>query len=285
MSRGTPPDQPGPDPGTTEIGLRASIAALVLGVVLALVVAKVVELVGIGGDLASQAAGAASGAAPLLVDGFRRRRLINRRLPRASLTRVRFGRPGILVGSLFGFALLGVETVTGPYLGLMTRHIVQASAGTDRGWRNGLVWAYGLLLLPIVAVATILLARAAAHRMLSHKRQWIWFGAAIYSAVRIGMVIIGHLQLQGVGVIGLVISALIAGGFLGALSMIGVWLADRTQPAFLAAAFFNQLTPDDQQAALALLANNDDDPGNDMPVTPLHPRDRGPAAGGGSSAT
>lgn len=279
MSRGTPADEAGHDSrAATESDLRSSIVALVLGIILALVVAKLVGLIGIGGDLASQAAGAASGAAPLLVDGFRRRRAVNRRLPRVSLSRVRFGRPGILVGSLFGFALLGIDTLIGPYLGLMTRRMLRAATGSDHGWVDGLIWAEGFVQVPVVCWLTIWLARAAAHRMLTNKKRWIWFGIALYVAVRLGMVIVAPPQVPGLGPAGWVVSALVLGALLGGLSMIGVRLADRTQPAFVAAAFFNQLTADDQQAALALLANNDDDPSNDMPVTPLHPRHPGPHA-------
>lgn len=270
----------GDDHRPAESSLRSSVAALVLGIVLALVVAKLVGLIGIGSDLASQAAGAASGAAPLLIDGVRRRRAVDRRLPRVSLTRVRFGRPGILVGSLFGFAVLGIDTVIGPYLGLMTRQALHSAVGSDHGWRQGLIWVEIFAQVPLVCWLTIWLAREAAHRMISHPKRWIWFGIAIYVAVRIGMVIIARPQLNGLGTFGWVISALLLGGVLGALSMIGAWWAARTQPAYLAAAFFNQLTPDDQQAALALLANNDDDPTNDMDIAPLRPRTgRHPAAG------
>lgn len=75
-----------------DTNLRSSVAALALGVVLAITVAKLVSLIGIGGELASQAAGAASGAAPLLIDGLRQHRAITRLLPRVSMNHC--GPPG-----------------------------------------------------------------------------------------------------------------------------------------------------------------------------------------------
>jgi len=266
----TPPTPPPHIP--RDDGLRSSIAALVLGVVLALVISKVVSVIGVGGELASQAAGAASGAAPLLIDGMRRRRAINRLLPRVSLNHVRFGRPPILVASVFGFVLLLIDTLIGPYLGFMTRRILIQATGSDDGYVRPFLWAVGLIQVPLVIMITIGLSTAAAHRMTHHKVRWIWFGITIYVAVRIAMVLIGEVSLGGAGPVAFVASAIFLGGLLGGLSMIGVAIAKRTQAAFTAAAFFNRLSTDDQQAALALLANNDDDPHNDMAVEPMRPR-------------
>ncbi len=250
------------------------MAALLLGVVLAVGISKVVSLIGIGGDLASQAAGAASGAAPLLIDGMRRRRAINSLLPRVSLDHVRFGRPPLLVASVFGFALLMIDTLIGPYLGFMTRRILTQATGSTDGYVRALLWAVGLIQVPLVAVITVGLATAAAHRMTHHKVRWIWFGISIYVVVRIAMVVFGNIELEGVGTAAFVASAIFLGAVLGGLSMIGLLIATRTQAAFTAAAFFNHLSTDDQQAALALLANNDDDPHNDMSVEPMRPRFR-----------
>ena len=260
---------PQPDADTN---LRSSVAALVLGVILAIGVAKLVSLVGVGGDLASQAAGAASGAAPLLIDGTRRRRAITRRLPRVSMAHVRFGRPPLLVASIFGFVLLLIETFLGPVLGFVTRRILIAATGSTDGYDDAFLWTAGLLQVPIVVVVTVLLAIAAAHRMTHHRARWLWFGVAVKTVVQAAMVVLAQISLEAATPAVLVASSVFLGGLLGGLSMIGLAIARRTQAAFTAAAFFNRLSPDDQQAALALLANNDDDPHNDMAVEPMRPR-------------
>jgi hypothetical protein len=59
--------------------------------------------------MASQVAGATSGAAPLVIDGVRQRR---RRNPRDELADLRRGRqiwPRVLIASIFGFAVLLLE--------------------------------------------------------------------------------------------------------------------------------------------------------------------------------
>lgn len=264
-----------PSQADADTDLRSSIAALVLGVVLAIGVAKLVSLIGIGGELASQAAGAASGAAPLLIDGMRRRRAITRRLPRVSMNHVRFGRPPLLVASVFGFVVLLIDTVIGPYLGLMTRRILIQATGTSEGYLQPMLWATGMVQSPLVIGLTIALAVAAAHRMTHHQGRWLWFGIGLYVVVRIAMVLIGDISLGGAGPVAFVASAVFLGGVLGGVSMIGMVVARRTQAGFTAAAFFNRLSVPDQQAALALLANNDDDPTNDMSIEPMRPRYRG----------
>jgi hypothetical protein len=67
----------------------SSIVALALGIVLAVGVSAFFSFIGWGGEWASQTAGAASGAAPLIIDGIRQRR---RRDPRDDLNALRRGR-------------------------------------------------------------------------------------------------------------------------------------------------------------------------------------------------
>jgi hypothetical protein len=55
-------------PTAAGTNVRSSLVALVLGIAIAVSVSKFFDVIGWGGELASQAAGAASGAAPLLVD-------------------------------------------------------------------------------------------------------------------------------------------------------------------------------------------------------------------------
>ena len=91
----------------------SSIIALALGIVLAVGVSAFFGLIGWGGEWASQVAGATSGAAPLIIDGIRQRR---RRDPRDDLNALRRGRqiwPHLLIASIFGFAVLLLDSVVG----------------------------------------------------------------------------------------------------------------------------------------------------------------------------
>ena len=63
-----------PRPSPAGLAYLSSVVALVLGVGLAVGVSAVFGLLGWGGELASQTAGAACGAAPLILDGVRQRR-------------------------------------------------------------------------------------------------------------------------------------------------------------------------------------------------------------------
>ena len=106
--RESEPSPPGP-------AYASSLLALALGVGLAVGVSWVFGLLGWGGELASQAAGALSGAAPLIVDGIRQRR--SRVRPRPGLRALargalrRYNR--VWVASAFGFAVLLVDSAAG----------------------------------------------------------------------------------------------------------------------------------------------------------------------------
>ncbi|HYI59017.1 MAG TPA: hypothetical protein VEX66_12670 [Microlunatus sp.] len=76
-----------PEATTSSTGFRSSLLALALGIVLAVVVTGLLSALGWTGEYASQTAGAASGAAPLLMDGFRQRRALTRRLQLTRLSR------------------------------------------------------------------------------------------------------------------------------------------------------------------------------------------------------
>ena len=83
----------------------SSVVALVLGLGLAVVVSAMFGLIGWGGEFASQTAGAASGAAPLIMDGIRQRRARGRRQDLLTLSRGRQVASKIVVASLFGFGV------------------------------------------------------------------------------------------------------------------------------------------------------------------------------------
>ena len=86
--------------------------------VLAVGVSALFGLLGWGGELASQTAGAASGAAPLILDGIRQRRAEakSRRSPMA-LGREMLRRYNRLwIASAFGFAVLLVDSATGLFV-------------------------------------------------------------------------------------------------------------------------------------------------------------------------
>jgi len=76
-----------PEATTSSTGFRSSLLALALGIVLAVVVTGLLSALGWTGEYASQTAGAASGAALLLMDGFRQRRALTRRLQLTRLSR------------------------------------------------------------------------------------------------------------------------------------------------------------------------------------------------------
>jgi hypothetical protein len=143
----------------------SSIIALALGIVLAVGVSAFFGLIGWGGEWASQVAGATSGAAPLIIDGIRQRR---RRDPRDDLNALRRRRqiwPRLLIASIFGFAVLLLDSV----VGLVMYRVTRAAINLAHGDQDRFVQTYTLLgsvtTLPYVIAGTFLLAIAAGHRL------------------------------------------------------------------------------------------------------------------------
>jgi hypothetical protein len=137
----------------------SSIIALAVGV------SAFFGLIGWGGEWASQVAGATSGAAPLIIDGIRQRR---RRDPRDDLNALRRRRqiwPRLLIASIFGFAVLLLDSV----VGLVMYRVTRAAINLAHGDQDRFVQTYTLLgsvtTLPYVIAGTFLLAIAAGHRL------------------------------------------------------------------------------------------------------------------------
>jgi hypothetical protein len=159
----------------------SSIIALALGIVLAVGVSAFFGLIGWGGEWASQVAGATSGAAPLIIDGIRQRR---RRDPRDDLNALRRGRqiwPRLLIASIFGFAVLLLDSV----VGLVMYRVTRAAINLAHGDQDRFVQTYTLLgsvtTLPYVIAGTFLLAIAAGHRLgEASRRTQAGFYARIY---------------------------------------------------------------------------------------------------------
>jgi hypothetical protein len=159
----------------------SSIIALALGIVLAVGVSAFFGLIGWGGEWASQVAGATSGAAPLIIDGIRQRR---RRDPRDDLNALRRRRqiwPRLLIASIFGFAVLLLDSV----VGLVMYRVTRAAINLAHGDQDRFVQTYTLLgsvtTLPYVIAGTFLLAIAAGHRLgEASRRTQAGFYARIY---------------------------------------------------------------------------------------------------------
>jgi hypothetical protein len=238
----------------------SSVIALVLGLGLAVAVSTLFSVIGWGGELASQTAGAASGAAPLILDGVRQRRLRGRRHDLMALSRGRQVAAKIGVASLFGFAVLFVDSMVGYAIVQATEVAIRVSGGDEEKWVQASVALTGLVVVPIVLAATLLLALAAGHRLGEHRKRWILFGIAIYGVLRVlhvslaGMPVIADLSPALVRV-SFVISAVLITGLLAGVALIGAAWARKTQPVFNATAFFRRLPDEDQQAALALLGD------------------------------
>jgi hypothetical protein len=159
----------------------SSIIALALGIVLAVGVSAFFGLIRWGGEWASQVAGATSGAAPLIIDGIRQRR---RRDPRDDLNALRRRRqiwPRLLIASIFGFAVLLLDSV----VGLVMYRVTRAAINLAHGDQDRFVQTYTLLgsvtTLPYVIAGTFLLAIAAGHRLgEASRRTQAGFYARIY---------------------------------------------------------------------------------------------------------
>jgi hypothetical protein len=229
-----------------------SVVALALGVVLAVGVSVVFGLLGWGGELASQTAGAASGAAPLILDGVRQRR--SRRRSRAGLRAVLRRYNKLWVASAFGFAVLLLNAVVGMLVWRIARWSIRLADGDPARFQAVYSLIGGAFTLPIVLTGTYLLAVAAGHRLGERTRRWILLGMAIYAVVTTGMLVLGgpssEMQFSnGVLVAGLLFSTALMVG----IALLGARRARKTQAAYYAQLYFKRLSPADQEAALLLL--------------------------------
>ena len=244
-------------PSTSGSDVRSSAVALGVGIVIALVTSKLFSALGWTGELASQVAGAASGAAPLLLDAVRQRQKLRSRFSRAGIARLRAARPPLLVAAMFGWALLLFDTVSGWAFWNITELMIAQSRGDTARFLSSYLVIGGLVQIPILFVFTVWLGRWAAHRLERHKKRWIWLGMVIYAVVRTAQFLITNVNFQGytAGLLVLTVVVVVC-PILGGLAMVGVWRANRTQAAFNASVYFRQLPEEDQEAALALLGSD-----------------------------
>jgi hypothetical protein len=245
---------PGMNAVPTGPAYLSSIVALAVGMVLAVGVSALFGLLGWGGELASQTAGAASGAAPLIIDGIRQRRSQRSRPSVRALIRERLRRPKLFVASVFGFAVLLLDSLSA----LLVLRLIDSTIRLADGNPARLLSVYAvvgsLITLPTVLIGTYLLAVAAGHRLAEPMRRWILLGLGIYLAVRVAMVLASSPTPElnvtpGLVIIGVIISM----PLIVAAALLGARRARRTQAAFYARTYFRRLEPADQEAALALL--------------------------------
>lgn len=234
-----------------------SLVALAFGVVLAVGVSALFGVLGWGGELASQTAGAASGAAPLILDGVRQRRTRSQARPSLrALTRGLWRRYNKLwVASAFGFAVLIVDSAAGLLVWRLTRWTINLADGDPARFQTVYTLLGVVITLPAVLAGTYLLAIAAGHRLGERTRRWIALGMVIYAVVRTGTVLASSSSSsemsisRGMLILGLVVSI----PFLVLVALLGARRARRTQTAFYAQLYFRRLDQTDQEAALALL--------------------------------
>jgi hypothetical protein len=239
-------------PAPTGPAYLSSIVALAVGIVLAVAVSAVFGLLGWGGELASQTAGAASGAAPLLIDGVRQRAAQRSRPSLRALTRGLLFRPRLFVASAFGFAVLILDSLSA----LLVLELIEWTIQLAHGDPARLFSVFGVLgstiTLATVLIGTYLLAVAAGHRLAEPKGRWILLGLGIYVIVRIAMLLVSAPEVNiapDLLILGVIISMpLIAGA-----ALLGARRARKTQAAYYAKTYFRRLPPADQEAALALL--------------------------------
>ena len=242
------------DPAQSGPAYLSSVVALALGVVLAVGVSVMFGLLGWGGELASQTAGAASGAAPLIIDGVRQRRAQRSRPSLRALTRGLLYRPKLFIASAFGFAVLLLDSASSLLMLRLSSWTIQLAHGDPARQLSVFTLLGSLISLPTVLIGTYLLALAAGHRLGERSRRWILLGMGIYGAVRIATVLASapapglDLTLASV-VVGITITAFLMVG----AALLGARRARKTQSAFYAKVYFRQLPPSDQEAALALL--------------------------------
>ena len=230
----------------------SSVVALVLGLGLAVAVSAMFGFIGWGGEFASQTAGAASGAAPLIMDGIRQRRARGRRQDLLTLSRGRQVASKIVVASLFGFGVLFVDSVVGYAVVNATQEAVRVAGGDPTQWVRASAGMTTVVTLPLVLVATLSLSVAAGHRLGEQRKRWILFGMGLYGALRVLHVTIWG-PLPGFSMTISVAGVVLTTAFLAGVALIGTWWARRTQAVFNATAFFRRLPEEDQEAALALL--------------------------------
>lgn len=254
------------DPGAAEPdrqpdAFRTSLVAVVLGIILALVVSRLFTLVGWGGEQASQAAGAASGTGPLLIDGLRQRR--EQRVRRGSgdpalgtrTARRPWMRPSaVLVAAGYGFVLAVIDTAVPLLLGWLNRRMIAATDGKLEQKNTSFLWLVGVIEWPLMIVAVIGLAAWATHYLLPRPKRWILFGLGVYAVLKVGLLATADTNDTGfpawVWVLAIVLFLV---PLLFAISLVGVWWGRRTDAVARATGIFRRLSPDDQIAALALL--------------------------------
>jgi hypothetical protein len=232
----------------------SSVIALALGIVLAISVSALFGLLGWGGELASQTAGAASGAAPLIIDGVRQRRTQRSRPSLRALTRGLLYRPKLYIASAFGFAVLLLDSVASLLTFRLSEWTIELAEGDPASFTSVYAAMGSLITLPTVLIGTYLLAVAAGHRLREPRRRWILLGIGINAAVRIAMVLAStpppSLEVtRGLVIAGVIVTMPLMAG----IALLGARRARKTQAAYFARLYFRRLEPVDQEAALALL--------------------------------
>jgi hypothetical protein len=231
-----------------------SVVALGLGVVLGIAATKLFALLGWGGDVASQTAGAVSGAAPLILDGLLRRRA-DRSRARPALTRDLGYQSRLFIASAYGFALLVIDSGGSLLMLSVTRWAVRLAHGDQAR----MMTVFGLLgtviMLPVLLIATYLLAVAGGHRIGDRYRRWILLGMAVYTAMRIATVMASSQSAEEFNVTaGLVVLGVLSTlPLMVGVALLGARRARKTQTTYYAKTYFRRLAPADQEAALDLL--------------------------------
>lgn len=236
----------------------SSVVALALGIVLSVAVSALFGALGWGGELASQTAGASSGAAPLLIDGVRQRRL--RRCQGGPLVRrapVEWPRKLLLVSG-FAFGVLVIESGWGSFVYHLSERVVRAAHGDESRFQAVYTLLAGVFTLPVVLATVYLLALAAGRRLREHRRRWLLLGVGVYALVRVCNIVLIFVnprsdQLTSVTNLLIVVGFVLTVPMIAGLAMLGARRARRTQAAFDASVYFRRLEPADREAALALL--------------------------------
>jgi hypothetical protein len=222
--------------------------------VLAVGVSAFFSFIGWGGEWASQTAGAASGAAPLIIDGIRQRR---RRDPRDDLNALRRGRqiwPRLLIASIFGFAVLLLDSVVGLVMYRITRAAITLAHGDQDRFLQTYTLVGSVTTLPYVISGTFLLAVAAGHRLGEGSRRWILLGITIYAVVRIAILLAsGPSDIPGISTAAVIVGVFVTLPLMAGVSLLGARRARRTQAGFYARIYLHRLPAEDRDAALALL--------------------------------